>query len=209
MQAHPINTVFCIGRNYVDHIAELNNETPSEPLVFLKPNNSINLGKFIKLPEYSNNVHYETELVIQIGQDCDVVEAENAWQYIHAFAVGLDLTARDTQDIIKQKGLPWTKAKAFKGAACLSPWVDAQKFSQNTPIEFSLILNGQKVQYGHTDFMIYSIQTLIAYLAQTYGLKQGDIVFTGTPAGVGQLKSGDVLELNLMQEWSKAQFQVA
>lgn len=205
----PINTIYCIGRNYVAHIAELNSETPTEPLVFLKPNSSILAGNVITLPAFSQNVHYETELVVQIGQDCEQIAPENATSLISAYAVGLDLTARDVQTEVKQKGLPWTKAKAFKGAACLSDWVAADKLPSNSEIEFTLTLNGEPKQHGNTSLMIDSLPFLISYLADLYGLKRGDIVFTGTPAGVGQLHSGDVLELDLHHGLATARFEVA
>ena len=165
----PINTIYCIGRNYVAHIAELNSETPTEPLIFLKPNSSILAGNVITLPAFSQNVHYETELVVQIGQDCEQISPENALSLISAYAVGWDLTA----------------------------------------IEFTLTLNGEPKQHGNTSLMIDSLPFLISYLADLYGLKRGDIVFTGTPAGVGQLHSGDVLELDLHHGLATARFEVA
>lgn len=205
----PINTLYCIGRNYVEHIAELQNETPTEPLVFLKPNSSVQCSGSLKLPEFSQNVHYETELVLQIGADCDDIAPEHAHTLIAAYAVGLDLTARDVQDIAKAKGLPWTKAKGFRGAACLSPFVAADRLPEHQNIEFTLKLNGELRQHGHTSHMIYPIPILLAELAKTYGLRRGDLVFTGTPAGVGRLQSGDVLELDLQRGLVQATFTVA
>lgn len=203
-----VNNIFCIGRNYVAHIAELKNETPTEPLVFLKPNSSLQFSGSLKLPEFSQNVHYETELVLQIGTDCDHITLEHAHTLIHAYAVGLDLTARDVQDIAKAKGLPWTKAKGFRGAACVSDFVPANALPNIQDIEFTMKLNGQLRQHGRVNHMIYTIPTLLVELANTYGLRRGDLVFTGTPEGVGQLQSGDVLELDLMGK-VRAQFQIA
>jgi len=126
-----VNNIFCIGRNYVDHIAELKNETPTEPVVFMKPNNSIlHQGAAIKLPAYSASVHYECELVLLIGEDADGIDAENPLKIIAGYGVGLDLTARDVQGRLKEKGLPWTKAKGFRGAACVSDFVAADKLSR-------------------------------------------------------------------------------
>lgn len=204
----PINTIYCIGRNYVAHIAELNSETPTEPLIFLKPNSSVTDNNIIKLPNFSQNVHYETELVIQIGQDCDNIAPENALSLISAYAVGLDLTARDVQANVKQKGLPWTKAKGFKGATCLSEWLNADILVKNQPIEFTLHLNGKIKQHGNTDLMIYKLPFIISYLADLYGLRQGDVIFTGTPEGVGKLHPGDELVLNLQHGLVQTKFNV-
>ena len=205
----PINTLYCIGRNYVAHIAELQNEIPTEPLVFLKPNSSVlQADNTIYLPKFSQNVHYETELVLQIGMDCHHISPEDAPMLIHAYAVGLDLTARDVQDIAKAKGLPWTKAKGFRGAACLSAFVLADELPNYQNIEFTLKLNGELRQHGRTSHMIYPIPVLLAELANTYGLRKGDLVFTGTPEGVGSLQAGDVLELDLMGK-VQARFEVA
>lgn len=203
-----INTIYCIGRNYVAHIAELNNKTPTEPLIFLKPNTSINLSGSLKLPAFSQNVHYEAELVVQIGRDCDGIDAEHALSLVSAYAVGLDLTARDVQTQLKQQGFPWTKAKGFKGAACLSPWVDADRLPDQQAIAFSLHINGQLKQLGNTDFMIYPLPFLIAYVANMYGLRRGDVIFTGTPEGVGQLQVGDELLLDLHHGLTQARFRV-
>lgn len=203
-----INNIFCVGRNYVAHIAELHNEMPTEPLIFLKPNSSLQFSGCLKLPEFSQNVHYETELVLQIGTDCDHIAPEHAHTLIHAYAVGLDLTARDVQDIAKTKGLPWTKAKGFRGAACVSDFVPAARLPNVQDIEFTMKLNGKLRQHGRTSHMIYPIGVLLAELAKTYGLQRGDLVFTGTPEGVGQLQSGDVLVLNLQNGLVSAQFEV-
>lgn len=205
----PVNNIFCVGRNYVAHINELNSETPTEPLIFVKPNSSLLSGSTIVLPAFSQNVHYETELVLQIGQDCDAIEPEQAHTLIAAYAVGLDLTARDAQQQAKNKGLPWTKAKGFRGAACVSDFVLADRLPENGAITFSMDLNGVCRQMGNTALMIYPIQTLLVELVQTYGLRRGDLVFTGTPEGVGALQSGDVLTLDLHGGLVQAKFTVA
>ncbi len=202
------NNIFCIGRNYVAHIAELQNETPTEPLIFLKPNGSLQYSGSLKLPEFSQNVHYETELVLQIGTDCDHIAPEDAHTLIAAYAVGLDLTARDVQDVAKAKGLPWTKAKGFRGAACVSDFVPASQLPNFQEIEFTMKLNGELRQHGRVNHMIYSIPVLLTELASIYGLRRGDLVFTGTPEGVGRLQSGDVLALDLQNGLVSAQFEV-
>ncbi|MDO5059646.1 MAG: fumarylacetoacetate hydrolase family protein [Neisseria sp.] len=192
------NTVFCIGRNYVAHIAELSNEMPTEPLVFLKPNACLlNSGAEIALPPFSRNVHYEAELVLLIGEDANALTAENALSIVAGYGVGLDLTARDVQDVAKSKGLPWTKAKGFKGAACVSDFVAAGKIAEPLHTPFSFAVNGETRQRGDTALMIYPLPQILVYLAETYGLRRGDLVFTGTPEGVGKLNAGDKLALDL------------
>ncbi|UOO82644.1 fumarylacetoacetate hydrolase family protein [Uruburuella testudinis] len=194
-----LNNIFCIGRNYVDHIAELKNETPTEPVVFMKPNNSLlQSGAAIVLPHFSQSVHYECELVLLIGQDAEGFgDGDNPLDIIAGYGVGLDLTARDVQGRLKEKGLPWTKAKGFRGAACVSDFVAAQKLTQPQACGFTLHINGELRQHGHTDHMIYPLAAVLQELAASYGLRTGDVVFTGTPAGVGELHSGDRLSLDL------------
>lgn len=196
-QPFAVNTVFGVGRNYVAHIAELGNEVPSEPLVFLKPNSSVLNGDGeICLPKFSSCVHYETELVLLIGADSDGVCGDAAWDLVAGIGVGLDLTARDVQAEAKAQGLPWSKAKGFKHAACVSPFVAVQAADREA-VRFGMSLNGQPVQSGDTRHMIYPVAELLGYLAETYGLRRGDLVFTGTPSGVGELRSGDCAVLDL------------
>lgn len=193
-----VNNIFCIGRNYVDHIAELKNETPTEPVVFMKPNNSIiESGQTLTLPAYSKSVHYECELVLLIGQDADSINQTDPLSIISGYGIGLDLTARDIQSRLKEKGLPWTKSKGFRGAAALSHFVAAAKLANPNDCTFTFKINGELRQQGQTSLMIYPLPHILKELAETYGLRKGDIVFTGTPAGVGELNSGDKLELDL------------
>ncbi len=179
-----INTVYCIGRSYREHIAELNNPIPDEPLVFLKPNSSIVTGNTLTLPKFSNAIHHEVELVLLIGDN----------KTIDGVTIGLDLTARDVQEVCKQKGLPWLKAKGFKNACWLGEF---KAFDANKPYELFLQVNDDIRQHDTTDKMMYSFEYLIDYLDALYGLQQGDIVMTGTPKGVGKLQQGDKLYLKL------------
>ena len=196
-----VNNIFCIGRNYVDHIAELKNETPTEPVVFMKPNNSIlHQGAAIELPAYSVSVHYECELVLLIGEDADGIDAENPLKIIAGYGVGLDLTARDVQGRLKEKGLPWTKAKGFRGAACVSAFVAAAAVDDIQAQAFSLSVNGHTRQQGDSAQMILSVAQQIAYLSAVYGLQAGDLIYTGTPAGVGKMVAGDELHLRWLQQ---------
>ncbi|MFA9485934.1 fumarylacetoacetate hydrolase family protein [Moraxella haemolytica] len=176
-QTHTINNIYCIGRSYVEHIHELGNAMPDEPVVFLKPTSSIVAGNTLSLPDFSNSIHHEVELVLLIGDDKQII----------GVAVGLDLTARDVQAICKEKGLPWTKAKGFKNACWLS---DFQPFINKT-YHLSLTVNDEIRQDDDTNKMMYSFEYLVDYLDTLYGLNAGDIIMTGTPKGVSQLKTGD------------------
>lgn len=181
--SYRINTIYCIGRSYVEHIHELGNAVPDEPLVFLKPNSSIVTSDTITLPDYSDNVHHETELVLLIGEGKQIVAA----------TVGLDLTARDVQSICKKKGLPWLKAKGFKNACWLG---DFMPFEDKT-YHLLLSVNGEMRQDDSTDKMMYSFDYLVEYLDELYGLQAGDIIMTGTPKGVDKLMSGNKLTIKL------------
>lgn len=174
-----INTIYCIGRSYVEHISELGNAVPDEPLVFLKPNSSIVTGDTLTLPSFSNNVHYETELVLLIGENKQII----------AYTVGLDLTARDVQDVCKSKGLPWLKAKGFKGAC----WLGTFTSFVDKHYQLSLSINGETRQNDSTAKMMYSFEFLVNHLDELYGLQAGDLIMTGTPKGVGKLESGNML----------------
>lgn len=197
-QKQPLGNVFCIGRNYAQHILELKNSTPDEPMVFMKPTQSVLYdNQSIIIPSFSNNVHYECEIVVYINKDANNVSIEDALSFIGGIGIGLDLTARDEQDKAKSKGHPWLKAKGFKGAACLSSFTSINKFTDMENIDFSLTINDNVVQSGNTGNMIYSIATQISYLSKVYSLKSGDIIYTGTPEGVGKLNSGDKLTANL------------
>lgn len=194
----PVNNIYCIGQNHVDHVAELKNEMPEDLVVFMKPNNSLlPSGSTIHLPAYSQSVHYECELLVLIGRDSDAASMENPLDCVAAYGVGLDLTARDVQTRLKAKGLPWTKAKGFRGAACVSDFVPAGQISHPQSCEFTLHINGELRQHGRCKYMIHSLPAILRELASTYGLCAGDVVFTGTPAGVGPLHTGDRLLLDL------------
>lgn len=175
----PVNTIYCIGRSYVEHIHELGNSVPDEPLVFLKPNSSLCTGDTLTLPDFSNNIHYETEVVLSIGDNGTI-----------DVAVGLDLTARDVQEICKQKGLPWLKAKGFKNAC----WVGTfSPLKPNHDYTILLSVNDETRQHDSTAKLMYSFAEMIRYLDTLYGVQVGDLIFTGTPKGVGKLDSGDRL----------------
>lgn len=199
--AKPVQNIFCIGRNYAKHIAELNNATPTEPMVFLKPTSALHQeGSPILLPAFSQSVHYEAELVLYIANGARNISEEVALQFIGGFGVGLDLTARDLQTMAKERGEPWTKSKGFPHAATLSPFVASDRLSFEKPIEFTFSQNGKLKQHGKSDMMLYNIAQLVSHLSHIYGLSPGDLIFTGTPEGVGELRDGDQLTLQLLSQ---------
>lgn len=193
-----VQNIFCIGRNYAAHIAELGNKPAGQPVVFTKPTSAIRqVGQPIVLPSHSKDVHFETELVLLIGKGGRAIAREDALSHIAAITVGLDLTARDLQTHAKQNGLPWDTGKGFDGAACLSPFVPFDSAQPLSAYTFGLQINGTQRQSGQVSQMIYPVDELIAYLSSIFTLQAGDIVFTGTPEGVGPLASGDHLQLSL------------
>jgi 2-keto-4-pentenoate hydratase/2-oxohepta-3-ene-1,7-dioic acid hydratase in catechol pathway len=186
--------IICVGRNYVDHIKELSNDRPTDPVIFIKPDTALlDSSQAFYYPSFSKDVHYELELVYRIGKVGKNIEAKFAHKYIDAIGLGIDFTARDVQSRLKEKGLPWEKAKAFNGSAFVSsmrPITEADFVSQ---IDFELQKNGESVQKGNSELMIWNIEALIADISQYFTLKTGDYIFTGTPAGVGPVAMGDVL----------------
>jgi 2-keto-4-pentenoate hydratase/2-oxohepta-3-ene-1,7-dioic acid hydratase in catechol pathway len=188
--------IICIGRNYAAHAAELQNNVPDKPVIFLKPNTALlkNNSEFY-YPSFSANIHYECEVVLRIGKKGKYVEPEFALQYIDAYSLGLDFTARDLQDEQKAKGLPWEIAKAFDNSAVVGDWnVFDAKAEGVKNIQFNFYQNGILKQQGDTGLMLFSFEKIISYVSQFFSLQQGDIIFTGTPAGVDAIQIGDVLE---------------
>ena len=187
--------IICIGRNYTNHIAELNNERPTEPVVFMKPDSAVLLKQHpFVIPEFSNDVHHEIELIVKISKVGKYIEPKFAHKYYDEISVGIDFTARDLQDKLKAKGLPWEKAKAFDGSAVIGDFLPKNKFSSLENITFELHRNNEIVQKGNSNLMLWKIDELIAYVSQYFTLKIGDIIFTGTPEGVAAVKPNDVLE---------------
>ncbi len=183
--------IICIGRNYIDHAKELNNPVPQEPLIFLKPDSSqLMPGKPFFYPNFSQEIHYEGELVLKIGRNGRHIESKFAHKYYSEVTVGIDFTARDLQKKFKEKGWPWELAKGFDGSAAIGRFVPLPE----SPIVYSLRKNGEQVQLGNTRDMIFPFDEIIAYVSQFYTLKMGDMIFTGTPAGVGPIKIGDRFE---------------
>ncbi len=187
--------IICIGRNYANHISELKNEKPTEPIVFLKPDTAILLKKQpFFIPDFSNNVQHEVEVLVKINRIGKYIDTKFAHKYYQEIGLGIDFTARDLQQQLKAKGLPWEKAKSFDGAAVVGNWLDKNKFNDINNINFRLLKNGKQVQIGSTKNMLWKIDELIAYVSQYFTLKIGDIIFTGTPSGVNKVETNDTLE---------------
>lgn len=187
--------IICIGRNYVDHIEELQNERPAEPVVFMKPDSAILLKQHpFVIPEFSEDIHHEIEIIVKINKVGKYIEPKFAHKYYDEISVGIDFTARDLQAKLKAKGLPWEKAKAFDGSAVIGDFLQKEQFSSLENITFELTNNDKSVQIGDTSLMLWNIDELISHVSQYFTLKIGDIIFTGTPAGVAAVKPDDVLE---------------
>ncbi len=187
--------LICIGRNYAKHIEELQNERPDEPVVFLKPDSAILLKQHpFVIPEFSSDIHHEIELIVKISKVGKYIEPKFAHNYYEEISVGIDFTARDVQQTLKDKGLPWEKAKAFDGSAVIGSFISKKLFSSLESINFELTNNGKTVQKGNSSLMLWKIDELIAYVSQYFTLKIGDIIFTGTPEGVAVVQPNDVLE---------------
>ncbi|WP_299437700.1 fumarylacetoacetate hydrolase family protein [uncultured Aquimarina sp.] len=186
--------LICIGRNYTDHIEELENEKPADPVVFMKPDTSILLKKQpFFIPDFSDDVHHEVEVLVKIKKVGKHIDRKFAHKYYDEIGLGIDFTARDLQSKLKSKGLPWEKAKAFDGAAVIGNWMSKEDFPDVNNIDFHLEKNGTPVQKGNTRFMLWKIDELIEYVSKYFTLKIGDVIFTGTPAGVGAVKAEDIL----------------
>ena len=187
--------IFCIGRNYIDHAKELNNPVPSEPLIFMKPSTALLVNnKPFYHPDFSENIHYEGEIVLRICKNGRSVQPEFASRYYDAIAFGIDFTARDLQDKLKAKGQPWEIAKGFDRSAPISKFMPLAELKNPKAIEFQLKKNGAVVQDGNTKDLIFSFDTIICHISRYFTLQTNDYIFTGTPAGVGPIAIGDVLD---------------
>ena len=187
--------IICIGRNYIDHIKELSNQKPMNPVVFLKPDSAV-IAKnqnFI-IPSFSNEIHHEVELVIKINKVGKHIDKSFSHKYYDEIGLGIDFTARDIQSNLKEKGHPWEKSKAFDNSCMVGNFLKKEKFEDISKIEFSLKKNNEVVQSGCSNDMLWKIDELISYVSQYFTLKIGDLIFTGTPSGVSKVESGDILE---------------
>lgn len=192
--------VFCIGRNYVDHAKELNNPVPSQPMVFMKPDTAVVKDqKAFYYPEFSTNIHFECEVVLRVSKAGKSISEDNALDYIDQVTLGLDFTARDLQSELKAKGHPWEIAKSFDYSAPIGEFRNFDNW-RDSPVKFRLEKNGKTVQIGNSSNLIFPFTRLVSHLSQYFTLKVGDLIFTGTPAGVGQIEKGDIFEGFLEEE---------
>ena len=186
--------IICIGRNYVEHAKELNNPVPTKPIFFVKPDTALLRTHIFYIPPFSNNIHYELELVIKIKKVGKSISKRFAHKYYDEISLGLDLTARDLQEECKEKGMPWEIAKGFDSSAPIGKWYQKQDLKS---LDFYLLKNGEKVQEGDPSQMVFDIDRIIEYVSKFMTLKKGDLIFTGTPSGVGKMEVNDVFEAYL------------
>ena len=186
--------IICIGRNYVDHINELKNNKPKEPVIFLKTDTSVILkNQPFFIPNFSSDIHHEVELLVKIKKVGKHIDSRFSHKYYDEVSLGIDFTARDLQSELKSRGLPWEKAKAFDGSALIGKWIDKSSFQNIHDLNFSLELNGDTVQKGNSSLMLWNIDEIISYVSQFFTLKIGDVIFSGTPSGVGRVNINDSL----------------
>ncbi len=187
--------IFCVGRNYADHAKELGNAVPEEPVIFMKPKTALwQSNTPFYYPEFSNELHYEIELVLRISKNGKYIPENQAENYYDAISIGIDFTARDIQAELKKKGLPWEKAKAWDNSAIVADWEPLTEELLRNPIHFSLLNNKETVQVGNSMDMIFSFNKIVSHISNYFSLNIGDMIYTGTPAGVGECVVGDVLE---------------
>lgn len=195
------NNIYCIGRNYVEHAKELNNDVPDQPLVFLKPTSSIIFdGDQIEIPKQSTNVHHEVELAVAIGKSGKNIPTEEALNHVAGYGIGIDVTARDIQQRAKEKGHPWTAAKGFDTFAPISTFVTKDKINNPQNLNLKIAVNGETRQADNTRLMIFPLAELIHYLSTIFTMQSGDIIFTGTPKGVSPIQKGDRITASLNDE---------
>ncbi|KQR92015.1 2-hydroxyhepta-2,4-diene-1,7-dioate isomerase [Chryseobacterium sp. Leaf180] len=188
--------IICIGRNYSEHAKELGNAIPEKPVIFMKPDTAVLKGNDFYIPEFSDDVHYELEVVVKISKGGKYIQKDAAHKHYDEIGLGIDFTARDLQSELKSKGLPWELAKGFDGSAVIGDFFKKEEYDLSN-LQFSLMKNKTKVQHGNTSDMIFSVDNIIAFVSQYFTLRTGDLIFTGTPEGVGKVSENDVLEAYL------------
>jgi len=188
-------SIYCIGRNYVAHAKELGNEVPTSPVIFMKPSTALlNKGEQLTIPSFTKDLHYEAELVLRVNKVAKKVKNAHVMDYCDAISVGIDFTARDVQNDLKAKGLPWEKAKAFDDSAVIGEWIPLTEDMFENPFHYSMTQNGKTVQEGDSSLMIYGLSQIIESITEYFTLYPDDLIYTGTPAGVGPTHQGDVFE---------------
>ncbi|RUO79571.1 fumarylacetoacetate hydrolase family protein [Pseudidiomarina taiwanensis] len=205
MQPVAPSKIVCVGRNYAAHASELNNPLPERPILFMKPPSSLTSFSDIRLPVGRTDCHHELEIALRIARDCRQIEADTALDYVDAITLALDLTLRDLQAELKNKGQPWERAKAFDGACVVGEWIERRQLDLSQPLRFQLAVNGQLRQQGNSQDMLFPMAELISDISKAFSLQRGDIILTGTPAGVAALLPGDQVCAELSQahqHWS-------
>lgn len=193
--------IFCVGRNYSEHAKELNNDVPDEPVIFMKPKSALLQPHTpFYYPEFTNELHYECELVLRISKNGKYIQEKFASKYYDAVTAGIDFTARDIQTELKQKGLPWEKAKAWDNSAVIGKWIPLTNIKDKKNINFNLKKNNEVVQQGNSKDMIFDFDYIISYISNYFSINIGDLVFTGTPKGVGEIVVGDEIEAFIENE---------
>ncbi|HVK97109.1 MAG TPA: fumarylacetoacetate hydrolase family protein [Flavisolibacter sp.] len=193
--------IFCVGRNYSDHAKELGNDVPDEPVIFMKPKSALLQPHTpFYYPEFTNELHYECELVLRVSKNGKYIQEKFANKYYDAITTGIDFTARDIQDELKKKGLPWEKAKAWDNSAAIGKWLPLTQFKDKKNINFKLNKNGELVQDGNSLDMIFDFDYLVSYISNYFSVNIGDLIYTGTPKGVGEVVVGDEIEAFLEGE---------
>lgn len=185
--------IICIGRNYANHAKELGNEVPESPVIFIKPDTALLKGSDFYIPEFSNEIHYEAEVVVKISKGGKYIQEENAHKHYDQITLGIDFTARDLQSQLKTKGLPWELSKGFDGSAVVGNFMNKESLEIEN-LDFSLLKNDEVAQQGNTSNMLFSIDKIISFSSKYFTLRTGDLIFTGTPEGVGAIKEDDILE---------------
>jgi 2-keto-4-pentenoate hydratase/2-oxohepta-3-ene-1,7-dioic acid hydratase in catechol pathway len=200
--------IFCVGRNYAEHATELGNAIPDEPVIFMKPKSALLQAHTpFYYPEFTNELHYECELVLRISKNGKYIQDKFASKYYDAISLGIDFTARDIQNELKAKGLPWEKAKAWDNSAAVGKWVPLTNIKNRREIPFKLLKNKELVQQGNSKDMLHDFDSLVSYISNFFSINIGDLIFTGTPAGVGELVVGDELE-GFLEDESLLQLEV-
>ncbi|CAA7194045.1 fumarylacetoacetate hydrolase family protein [Chryseobacterium potabilaquae] len=188
--------IICIGRNYSEHAKELGNEVPENPVIFIKPDTAVLKGNDFYLPDFSNDIHYELEVVLKISKGGKYIRKESAHKHFEEITLGIDFTARDLQSELKSKGLPWELSKGFDGSAVVGNFFKKEDFNLEA-LPFSLLQNNKEVQNGNTKDMLFSFDEIISFASRYFTLKTGDLIFTGTPKGVGKVEENDILDVHL------------
>ncbi|RNA61605.1 FAA hydrolase family protein [Chryseobacterium nematophagum] len=188
--------IICIGRNYSEHAKELGNEVPENPVIFIKPDTAVLKGNDFYLPDFSTDIHYELEVVLKISKGGKYIQKESAHKHFEEITLGIDFTARDLQSELKSKGLPWELAKGFDGSAVVGNFFKKEDFNLEA-LPFSLLQNKKEVQHGNTKDMLFSFDEIISFASRYFTLKTGDLIFTGTPKGVGKVEENDILDAHL------------